>query len=138
MQRRHPWLRGALPWAVALCFVLAELAGMAHLLCARHVLCPEHGVLEEFGGHDFHVEPGARASASQGQVAVPATGHPHEHIACGIVDRLPLEHWIPIHPARAPLREHSALVRGAESAPWRSADALYLLAPKHSPPGMRS
>jgi hypothetical protein len=74
--------------ALALCFLVSQLAGFLHLATERHEVCADHGELvhagPEAGGHAHAPEAGGRA-----HTAVSAAD-PHDHASAPGGERGPL------------------------------------------------
>ncbi len=111
---------------------------MAHMLLVRHVACSEHGELVHAGSARAEPPPVRRVregSAPEADADIdPAESHCHDHCwvaahrQTGIV-----RHGAPsMLPSLAPCLEAQALVEPVVLRP--PAFALYLLAPKNSPP----
>ncbi len=115
--------------ALALVALIAQASGFTHYVLVRHATCPEHGELVHAteGSPATHADeaPGLRASASG------ADGHDHCVFSCLRRERTALGELgraVPL-PLSA---EHGA---GFEhDAPPPPSIALFLLAPKNSPP----
>ena len=112
--------------AAVVLLVLAQLGAFAHTAAVRHVRCAEHGDLVEAATLARHVESGVRF------VSVELGIRDDEH--CSLAGAL-ADHAAA--PARASAIETPALV--ASAAPISVASragitALYLIAPKTSPP----
>lgn len=126
--------------------LLTPILGYAHLLLVQHARCPEHGEL-------VHVEGAGAADAAQNaslllsskletrtdepQVALESTPEvdAHEHDHCVAV--LARKTDAPLASAGPSLPDHASTLsrRGlVHDAVLRAATALYLLAPKNSPP----
>ena len=120
--------------AVAVVCLLAQLAGVLHLLVVRHERCAEHGEVvhagDEASAHDAAVAGDARALAVR-PAADDAEHDDHEHCQA-LSDRRA------VGAPSAPAIAGADLTAGdgtavADAAPAR-AGVLYRLAPKLSPP----
>jgi hypothetical protein len=112
--------------AAVVLLVLAQLGAFAHAATVRHVRCVEHGDLVEAATIARHLESGVRL------VSVELGIRDDEH--CSLAGALG-------HHAAAPARASSIATpaRGAAATPISTTSradltALYLIAPKTSPP----
>ena len=127
---------------VALCCLVGQLSGLAHMLLVQHVTCPEHGELVHSGAV-AHTDVTDLAAVSD---ATPATGlvssgdataeepagHGHDHCLAAAHGR----GHVGLGGAAAGALAPSPALAGlpTDAAPHLAHDALYRLAPKTSPP----
>jgi hypothetical protein len=126
---------------VAVLVVFTQFSSFAHMLLVRHATCPEHGELihpDEDGAAPAHHDAVASHDKSQGPSIESgpesANGHGHDHCAVlahrrdsttlAAASNCPLP--VP-PPALAGIDGHRQILTPASFA-------LYLLAPKNSPP----
>lgn len=118
---------------LALFFLVAQIVVAVHTTTAPHAVCPEHGELVHVeGGDDAAGRPHAISGPSYAEGAPPGTEHLHEVCAICSAHRVALEVAPP-----AEVRRRERLV-GRGQAPAGLAEpratAVYLVAPKQSPP----
>jgi hypothetical protein len=126
-----PWLRAS----VAVACVLAQLAGVAHLLLVRHATCAEHGEIVHLDA--THGDAGEDAPTGHAALrAADGLGEAHEHDHCVVASGRRAvagkhDETRGVQPPDPPSL-HPQRVDRSVSTP--SALAVYLVAPKCSPP----
>lgn len=135
--RRRRSVRYAAAALAALC-LLGPILDYTHMLVVRHATCPEHGELihvdeagTSAGGHGDEVRPGSPTVALQS--SQDAESHQHDHCVVVLCRKV-----------QAPLGSVAGAVLAPplaaslqsidQDAVARSPIAIYLLAPKNSPP----
>jgi hypothetical protein len=121
----------------ALC-LLGPILGYAHMLSVGHATCPEHGELlhVEAAGMGGPAAPPSDAPTESGVASdssLASESHDHDH--CGVISARKTQAAVksvgPALPVATPQPLRLARQSTSEYAPI----ALYVLAPKNSPPG---
>jgi hypothetical protein len=121
--------------AVAAGCLLAQLAGLSHMLLVRHVTCAEHGELVHADGAVDEASTDVQADAADVRAAGdrPARDE-HEHCAVAAGRHEPASVRRRAEVASTPDRPTSPPQRIERNVDAHSNWALHLLAPKSSPP----
>jgi hypothetical protein len=134
--RAHRVLRGAAS-ALALVTAASPLVGSLHAAAVRHVACPEDGELVDAPPQAARQEAGRSTNspaplAERDPPAAPVSGQDHQH--CAVVAQAHLRARQQSRSAVGTIPPVFTPVSAVSAMPRPRTAALYLLAPKASPP----
>jgi hypothetical protein len=123
--------------ALAVVCLLGPILAQAHMLLVRHARCAEHGELVHLDGADGDsIGTGATASSDVTTVSSssPEEAKSHGHDHCAAASARKTQAPVNCPQLTLPAASSSAAAPLDPDAPSSAPVALYLLAPKNSPP----